>query len=138
MRVAFAVNDPPIQFAASDLLNIKILGRYTTYARVECNEFRERLFIVGVRVSALEDDGPSRRMIRHHIRAQYGKTILTPQQRSKLADKRQPLVSVIGLPHRRLQPANLVGLEIAQTVGPRRVQVPRGPGENSAGNGSAK
>jgi hypothetical protein len=50
-------------------MDIKILGRYATNARVEGNDFRERPFIIGVRVAALEDYRTSRGVIGHHIRA---------------------------------------------------------------------
>jgi hypothetical protein len=69
MRFAFAMDDPPIQFPASGLLDVEVLGRYSTYARVEGNDFRQCHFIIGVRVAALEDNGPSRGMISHYIRA---------------------------------------------------------------------
>ena len=69
MRFALAVDDPPIQFPASRLMDIKILGRYATNARVEGNDFGERHFIIGVRVAALEDNRTSRGVIRHYIRA---------------------------------------------------------------------
>ena len=47
--------------------------------------------------------------------------------------KAQPLVRVVRLPHCRLQPANLRRLEIAQTVGSRRAEVPRCPREKDDG-----
>ena len=55
-----------------------------------------------------------------------------PQQGREFAEKGQPLVSVIRLPHCRLQPPDLVRLKIAEAVGAGSEKVPRGPGENGA------
>ena len=45
------------------------------------------------------------------------------QQSGELTEKRQALMPVVRLPHRRLQPANLVRLEIPQAMGARRVEI---------------
>jgi hypothetical protein len=132
MRFAFAMNDPPIELASSGPLNIKILGRYAADACVKGFDFRESQLIVSVIMAALEDNRAPCCVVGDEIRAEPRETILPAQERGELAEKRQPLMSVVGLPHRRLQSANLVRLEIPQAMGAGCVKVPRSPGEDDA------